>query len=82
MVDTSKWVDTGIQAIVMVLAVWGTMKRYINGGITRIESKLDGHVAKVDKSLEGLTAKAGEITADVAGIKGYLGIGMPSRNVH
>ena len=51
------------------------LKRYINGGIVRIETKLDGHIEKTDDSL--LVLKE-----DVAGVKGYLGIGMPSRNVH
>ena len=75
----NKWADTLIQSIIMVLAVWATMKRYINGGVQRIESKLDDHIDNTAARDEKLD-KLGE---DVSGIKGYLGIGMPTRgNLH
>ena len=64
-------------------AVWLSMKRYINGGIIRIEGKLDGHIEKVDTSLDEIGAHVTTLKEDVAGVKGYLGIGMPTRgNLH
>ena len=66
-----------------VVAVWATLKKYINGGIIRIEGKLDGHIERTDSSLGEIGGHVTTLKEDVAGVKGYLGIGMPTRgNLH
>ena len=65
-----------------VVAVWATLKKYINGGVIRIETKLDGHIEKVDTSLTDIGNHVTTLKEDVAGVTGYLGIGMPTRNLH
>ena len=79
---TIDYPSVALNTVTSLCAVLLAVKRYINGGVKRIESKLDVHIEKVDGNFGELGTHVSALKEDMAGVKGYLGIGMPSRNVH
>lgn len=80
--DWTELAKLAVQALTAGVTVFLAMKRYINGGIVRIETKLDDHSRNIDTAVGNLTEEIGAVRTDIAGVKGYLGIGMPPRNLH